>query len=131
MHRGEGISVSVLSGTPVVSPGEDSGHVEIVHRILCPLTQNEVRTIRCVGLNYKQHAAEVNMSIPLSPTIFMKPSTSLGDPWPAPTVLPKLTQLDDCGDYESELALVFGKAAKNVDEAEALGTLINVFENEE
>ncbi|KAJ3458974.1 hypothetical protein MRS44_015047 [Fusarium solani] len=42
------------------------------------------------------------------------------DPWPAPTVLPKLTQLDDCGDYESELALVFGKAAKNVDEAEAL-----------
>ncbi|KAJ4174114.1 hypothetical protein NW754_004529 [Fusarium falciforme] len=60
------------------------------------------------------------MSIPLSPTIFMKPSTSLGDPWPAPTVLPKLTQLDDCGDYKSELALVFGKAAKNVDEAEAL-----------
>ncbi|KAI8670216.1 FAA-hydrolase domain-containing protein [Fusarium keratoplasticum] len=91
-HRGEGISVSVVSGTSVLSPEEDSGHVEIVHRILCPLTRNEVRTIRCAGLNYKQHAAEVNMNIPLSPTIFMKPPTSLGDPWPAPTVLPKLTQ---------------------------------------
>lgn len=49
-----------------------------------------------------------------------KPSTSLGDPWPAPTILPKITQLDDCGDYESELAVVIGKPAKNVSEADAL-----------
>lgn len=49
-----------------------------------------------------------------------KPSTSLGDPWPAPTVLPKITQVDDCGDYESELAVVLGKTAKNVSEADAM-----------
>jgi 2-keto-4-pentenoate hydratase/2-oxohepta-3-ene-1,7-dioic acid hydratase in catechol pathway len=48
-----------------------------------------------------------------------KPETSLGDPWPAPTVLPKLTQLDDCGDYESELTIVIGKQCKNVSEEEA------------
>jgi len=35
-------------------------------------------------------------------------------------VLLKLTQLDDCGDYESELAVVIGKTAKNVSEADAL-----------
>ncbi len=51
---------------------------------------------------------------------FSKPETSLGDPWPAPTILPKLTQVDDCGDYESELAVVIGKTAKNVSEADAL-----------
>lgn len=49
-----------------------------------------------------------------------KPNTALGDPWPAPTILPKLTQIDDCGDYESELAVVIGKTAKNVSEANAL-----------
>jgi 2-keto-4-pentenoate hydratase/2-oxohepta-3-ene-1,7-dioic acid hydratase in catechol pathway len=85
---------------------------------------------------YKQHAAEVNMSLPTVPTVFMyagepwlasyltcstrKPSLSLGDPWPAPTILPRLTQEDDCGDYESELAVVIGKPAKNVSEEEAL-----------
>jgi 2-keto-4-pentenoate hydratase/2-oxohepta-3-ene-1,7-dioic acid hydratase in catechol pathway len=60
------------------------------------------------------------MALPSLPTLFMKPSTALGDPWPAPTVLPKLTQQDDCGDYESELAVVIGKPAKNVSEAEAM-----------
>jgi 2-keto-4-pentenoate hydratase/2-oxohepta-3-ene-1,7-dioic acid hydratase in catechol pathway len=35
-------------------------------------------------------------------------------------VLPKITQEDDCGDYESELAVVIGKTAKNVSEADAL-----------
>lgn len=49
-----------------------------------------------------------------------KPSTALGHPWPSPTVIPRLTQLDDCGDYESELAVIIGKTAKNVTEDEAL-----------
>ena len=48
-----------------------------------------------------------------------KPDTSLGDPWPKPTILPKITQLDDCGDYESELGVIIGKTAKNVSESEA------------
>ena len=60
------------------------------------------------------------MELPTVPALFMKPSTSLGDPWPTPTVLPKITQADDCGDYESELAVVIGKPAKNVSEAVAL-----------
>jgi 2-keto-4-pentenoate hydratase/2-oxohepta-3-ene-1,7-dioic acid hydratase in catechol pathway len=53
--------------------------------------------------------------IPLS-----KPSTSIGDPWPTPTPLPALTQKDDCGDYEAELAVVIGKTAKNVGKDEAM-----------
>ena len=53
-----------------------------------------------------------------------KPSTSLGDPWPVPTILPKLSQLDDCGDYEAELAVVIGKTAKNVSELEAMSYVL-------
>jgi 2-keto-4-pentenoate hydratase/2-oxohepta-3-ene-1,7-dioic acid hydratase in catechol pathway len=49
-----------------------------------------------------------------------KPSTALASPWPQPVILPKLTLKDDCGDYESELAVVIGKTAKNVSEADAL-----------
>lgn len=52
--------------------------------------------------------------------VLRKPNTSLGDPWPAPTYLPRLTQQDSCGDYESELAIVIGKSAKNVSEKDAM-----------
>lgn len=34
-------------------------------------------------------------------------------------ILPNITQVDDCGDYESELAVVIGKDCKNVSKAEA------------
>ena len=44
----------------------------------------------------------------------------MADPWPAPTILPKITQQNDCGDYESELAVIIKKSAKNVPESEAL-----------
>jgi 2-keto-4-pentenoate hydratase/2-oxohepta-3-ene-1,7-dioic acid hydratase in catechol pathway len=42
------------------------------------------------------------------------------DPWPAKGIVPKLSQVDESGDYEAELAVVIGKTAKNVSEAEAL-----------
>jgi len=49
-----------------------------------------------------------------------KPDTSLADPWPAPTIIPKHTIATDSADYESELAIIIGKEAKNVSEADAL-----------
>lgn len=69
---------------------------------------------------YISHAAEMNLSLPELPTVFLKPATALSDPWPAPSILPKLTQHDNTGDYESELAIIIGKTAKNVSEADAL-----------
>jgi len=120
LRKGQDVPVSVFSGSSVLSPGQDTGNSAIIDRVLSPLSMSEVGTIRCIGLNYKQHAAEVGMSLPTVPTVFMKPNTSLGDPWPAPTVLPKITQTDDCGDYESELAVVLGKTAKNVSESDAM-----------
>lgn len=60
------------------------------------------------------------MDIPKVPVLFMKPQTSLTDPWPTSVVLPKQTIDNDDGDYESELAVVIGKPCKNVSEADAL-----------
>lgn len=60
------------------------------------------------------------MALPEVPVLFMKPSTSLADPYPAPTVIPKAFVQDQAADYESELVIVIGKAAKNVSEQDAL-----------
>ncbi|CAG9988184.1 unnamed protein product [Clonostachys byssicola] len=120
LYQGAEVQAEVFSGTSVLMPGEATGNVEIMSRVLSPLASSEVGTIRCIGLNYKQHAEEVKLEIPTVPTVFLKPNTALCDPWPAPTVLPKLSQIDDCADYEAELAVIIGKSAKNVTEAEAM-----------
>ncbi|ETS85886.1 hypothetical protein PFICI_03911 [Pestalotiopsis fici W106-1] len=120
LWRREEIAAHVFSGASVLKPGSKTGGREIVERVLSPLAPEEVGTIRCIGLNYVKHAQEAKCDIPNVPTVFLKPNTSLGDPWPAKTVLPKATQETNTGDYESELAVIIGKTAKNVSEAEAL-----------
>ncbi|CAI6099517.1 unnamed protein product [Clonostachys chloroleuca] len=120
LYQGTNVQAEVFSGSSVLAPGEATGNIEAISRVLSPLASSEVGTIRCIGLNYKKHAEEVKLDIPTVPTVFLKPNTSLGDPWPAPTVLPKLSQIDDCADYEAELAVIIGKSAKNVTEAEAM-----------
>lgn len=69
---------------------------------------------------YCSHANEVNMALPSVPPVFLKPATSLADPWPAPSVLPKITQADGTGDYEAEMAVIVGRDAKNIAEADAM-----------
>lgn len=64
------------------------------------------------------------MEVPKVPVLFAKPATSLANPFPAPTVLPKAFATEATFDYESELALVIGKDAKDVPEATALEYLL-------
>jgi 2-keto-4-pentenoate hydratase/2-oxohepta-3-ene-1,7-dioic acid hydratase in catechol pathway len=64
----------------------------------------------CIGLNYRDHAAESNMPIPERPVIFSKFSTAVIAPG-EPVVLPKTSNQVD---YEAELAVVIGRRAKNV-----------------
>ncbi|GIJ84719.1 hypothetical protein Asppvi_003570 [Aspergillus pseudoviridinutans] len=120
VYQGKNVSVRPFTGTSVLNPGQKTETTEIIERILSPLAQSEVGSIRCIGLNYVSHAAEMKLTIPDVPTLFLKPSTALADPWPAPTVLPKITQVDNTGDYESEMVIVIGRDAKDVSEAEAL-----------
>ncbi|KAJ5502529.1 hypothetical protein N7463_005403 [Penicillium fimorum] len=120
LYQGKEVAVRPFSGTSVLSPGNVTETTETIARILSPLAQSEVGTIRCIGLNYASHAKEMTLPIPEVPTLFMKPASSLADPWPAPTVLPKITQQDNTGDYESEMVIVIGRDAKDVSESEAL-----------
>ncbi|KAH6679398.1 hypothetical protein B0J14DRAFT_473007, partial [Halenospora varia] len=120
IRAGKDVSVNVYSGTSVLSPGSSTDKTETIEKLLSPLAESEVGTIRCIGLNYVQHANEAKMAIPTVPTVFMKPSTSLADPYPSPTIVPKWTLKDDSCDYESELVIVIGKKCKDVSESQAM-----------
>jgi len=72
--------------------------------------------ILCIGLNYADHAKETNATIPAEPILFMKSTTSLSGPNDA-IVIPKNSVKTD---WEVELAVVIGKKASYVDEADAL-----------
>jgi 2-keto-4-pentenoate hydratase/2-oxohepta-3-ene-1,7-dioic acid hydratase in catechol pathway len=68
--------------------------------------------IVCLGLNYIDHAKELNMSLPKEPIIFLKPpSAIIGDR--EKIFLPKNVKRLD---YEGELALVIKKSCKNIQE---------------
>ena len=64
----------------------------------------------CIGLNYKDHAAESKMAIPERPVVFSKFSSAVIAPG-EPVVLPPQSKQVD---YEAELAVVIGRRAKNV-----------------
>jgi len=96
-----------------------------VKSLLAPLSNEEVKLVRCLGLNYSDHAAEAGLPKPAFPVLFYKPVTSLIGPL-APVVIPKAAQppKEHLPDYEVELVIVIGKAAKNVSEADALDYVI-------
>lgn len=72
--------------------------------------------IICIGLNYLDHAKETGAATPLEPVIFMKSTTSLCGPNDN-IVIPRNSVKTD---WEVELAIVMGKKASYVDEAEAM-----------
>ncbi len=45
------VEIDVFSGASILDPGSRTGRKDTVDRILSPLTQSEVGTIRCIGLN--------------------------------------------------------------------------------
>ena len=69
----------------------------------------------CVGLNYRAHAAGVNMKLPDYPILFSKFDNALV---PAGTDV-ALPPWESSYDYEAELVIVMGKTAWNVSEDEA------------
>lgn len=72
--------------------------------------------IVCIGLNYADHAKETNAAIPPEPIIFMKSTTALVGP-DDDIVIPKNSVKTD---WEVELAVIIGKKASYVEEADAL-----------
>jgi 2-keto-4-pentenoate hydratase/2-oxohepta-3-ene-1,7-dioic acid hydratase in catechol pathway len=73
------------------------------------------RKIICLGLNYRDHAAESGAPIPREPILFSKYATALIGPGDA-IVLPPVSHEVD---YEAELVIVVGKAGRNLRAEEA------------
>lgn len=71
-----------------------------------------------IGLNYLDHAKESGMEPPKKPIFFTKYTTAIVGPGAA-VVLPS-QEMSNQVDYEVELAVVIGKAARNVSEDEAM-----------
>tara|TARA_R110000868_G_scaffold57950_3_gene178807 strand:+ start:5431 stop:6276 length:846 start_codon:yes stop_codon:yes gene_type:complete len=82
--------------------------------------------IMCIGRNYREHAAEMDNDLPTEPLLFMKANSAINGPYDEVLIPRGSVQMD----YEAELAVVIGRRAKYVSEADALShvgayTIIN------
>ena len=76
----------------------------------------QIGKLCCVGLNYSDHAAETGAKVPEEPILFGKAVTSVS----GPNDDIETPRGSDALDYEVEIAIIIGKQAKNVSEANAL-----------
>lgn len=90
-----------------------------VKLLLAPLSREDIGTVRCLGLNYAQHAKESNLPEPKYPVLFYKPVSSITGPTDD-IPIPLLAQEGEGLDYECELVVVIGKEAKDISEDHAL-----------
>lgn len=97
-----------VSNGLVIAKGDMEGRFELSElEILPPVKPSK---IVCIGLNYRDHATELNMEVPDEPIIFIKPASAVigyGDS----IVYPASSQQVD---YEAELAIVIGKRCRNI-----------------
>jgi 2-keto-4-pentenoate hydratase/2-oxohepta-3-ene-1,7-dioic acid hydratase in catechol pathway len=89
-----------------------------VGKLLAPIAP---KVIFCIGLNYRKHAEESGAALPEYPVLFTKPPSALQNPGD-PIVLPRVTANEV--DYECELAVVIGKAGKNITRENALSHVL-------
>ena len=118
-HWGEeaacGAQTPVLEGSPYTALAP-TGSSAVIAALLPPI---EPANIFCIGLNYREHAEESGEEIPRNPVIFMKPTSTVnchGGAIHIPACQLKGPEVD----YEGELAVVIGRACKNVSADEAL-----------
>jgi 2-keto-4-pentenoate hydratase/2-oxohepta-3-ene-1,7-dioic acid hydratase in catechol pathway len=86
-------------------------------RLLAPVLPSKVV---CIGKNYADHVAEMGLSAPADPIVFLKPSTSVIGPGDA-IVLPRNSNRVD---HEAELAIVVGRLCREVPRARALEVVL-------
>jgi len=71
--------------------------------------------IVCIGLNFRDHAAESNMPLPAEPVVFFKATTAIAGPNDTVRIPKGASKLD----WEVELAVVIGDRASDVSPADA------------
>jgi 2-keto-4-pentenoate hydratase/2-oxohepta-3-ene-1,7-dioic acid hydratase in catechol pathway len=105
----EGGLIRAVSGNVYTGEWSESGQVFELPQIeyLPPCLPSK---IVAVGLNYRDHAAEMKMDVPLQPIMFLKPPSSLLAHGGS-IILPREVRRMD---YEAELAVVIGRQAHHV-----------------
>jgi 2-keto-4-pentenoate hydratase/2-oxohepta-3-ene-1,7-dioic acid hydratase in catechol pathway len=109
----EGAHVVEYSGTPFSTFRRGRRHHLTSQVVL--LTPVLPSKIVAVGLNYREHAAEMGQAIPDEPLIALKPASALIGPGD-PIVYPPQSRRVD---YEAELAIVIRRRCRNVTAARA------------
>lgn len=108
-------------GTALAIQGELTSTFDVTDRAvtvvrrLAPILPTDILAI---GLNYRHHAEESKMAIPQYPIVFHKGLNSVQDP-DGPILLPAGQPCEEV-DYEVELAVVIGRACKDVSREDAL-----------
>ena len=103
-----------LAGDVYASPQLTSEKVEI-KKLLAPIQPS---SIICIGLNYRKHAEETGAKFPEYPIVFFKGINTLQNPGGVIEIPGHLRSNEV--DYECELAVVIGRACKNVSREKAL-----------
>lgn len=107
-------SVALLSGAPWAG-GQPTG-TRLTRSEVTLLAPVQPSKLICIGRNYAEHAAELGNQAPTEPMFFLKaPSALIG-----PDAVIELPHPEHQNHWEAELAVVIGKRAKRVTEAEAL-----------
>lgn len=78
--------------------------------------------IVCIGWNYRSHVKELESELPKVPTVFLKPASCLIGDGDSIVIPDGVTNVQ----HEVELALVFGRDAKDVREDDALSCISHV-----
>lgn len=116
-----GYAAQQSDGSACVIEGDIFGTYQVteqtadVAKVLAPV---QPTAILCIGLNYKFHAEESGAAIPENPVLFVKSPGAVQNPGDN-IELPRALRSDQV-DYECELAVIIGKAAKNVSKDKAL-----------
>lgn len=108
-------SLATLARQLEVRRAEAKHTVPLAHATLLPPVTDPDK-ILCVGLNYHLHAKEANMPIPQRPSVFVRFASSFAGP-DQPVLRPLESEQFD---YEAELAVVIGRAARRVSETDAM-----------
>ena len=88
-------------------------------RFLAPVQPSKIMAI---GLNYKDHAAEMKKKLPEEPLVFMKPATAVIGPDEAVHIPGWAGRID----HEAEMAIVIGRRASRVVASAALDYVLGV-----
>jgi 2-keto-4-pentenoate hydratase/2-oxohepta-3-ene-1,7-dioic acid hydratase in catechol pathway len=125
-HQGTPRHVIEEDGTWRLLEGDLFGHYSAGAEIAAPrdglLAPVLPSKLVCIGLNYKDHAAEQNKPLPKSPLMFIKPSTAVVGPGESIVVPGDIGRVD----HEAEVGVVIGRRACRVTESEARGYVLGL-----